>query len=1151
MSSSKTKKGLLILILILFISNFILLFLSLKTFPSYGGFTRQILFIKPNSENHSGGYFIILDEVATQSESYEIESLLHTRGKIDISSDSQSFVTTVSSYISGKPISMKVSYLNEIQSLKEEEGYFLPTHYKENYPYDDIYAPYIKAKYQAVANPIMATMLYPKNDSDGEQSFPEIKSPNDGPVSIGEKDLLYYSEEITEKSFSDPDIRFQGELFFLRRNSTDDNKLDYVFIQNGNKLDYQSQDYFSSSYSLPYFLARYNNQTYISGLTKAFNTMESETEISLYCPFNATNLKIDGVNASFLQSENQITFKTSEGSHSFAITKNQNLESQEIDPLAEESLVRVLPRKNVWSCDSTLIEQLNHPSMLFNQSELISIRNKINDTNKIWNDWYNSYTSNVDQITIPEDYDKEYRFQNLYKLTLKYLIDGGDGYLTKAKSFMDNIGSIDHFSQDLRRSYSVQALAIAYDALYPHFSTNEKEKFADKLQFIAAPLMQMDLYPDNNHRVVDAGGLGLAGFALRNCSMINKAIKTILIYYYTQNPVDGGSYEGYSYNAYAMGEILSFVTSLRRLGGFNFFEDPQFVASLRFMGETLGPLGMPSLYEDCTFSSRIHEVLLIAAAQINHTNPQLAQNFQYLWEQRQNNSAYVGATNYGYIKGDSPSFEKIICYSVNQSINAKPFDYRKEIWKDSSMAFLRSHDEEDALFLSFSCKDYSQSHAHFDENSFEIWAYGAYIINNPGYPGWGLRHHDWTIQSEASNTLLIDGSGQRKSIADGLIASISSPYFSMIMGQANTIYNDHGAPEQALEFYLLFFLNFIFLGIAILLYSFLIRTPEKIEKNNELNKSEKQNPNEGEKEKNRADPKEDSEFTTLSNKINHSRIPNNKDLILASLFHPIKLQQMLKTKEDRKNAKFVTRFNKFLLIGLLALFYIFSIMDIFATTNYHAQYFEDKVGWVFDLLPIIEILLLLLGIVLIVLFVSLFMNLYYRLNYSLLMASKGEINSQLMKKTELNDEEELGWDKEWIKVNSSISLLPLVPVIIFASLITFFTVSQSIKLGISKIFTEFGSVNEIYHELILIMLEIVNNFYYILIFTIPFLLVMGWIFSNGLELFKKESNTSKKYALIPVISYFVLSVFFFLLFIAFFLGIMQIFSIISIEGAVQ
>ncbi|MGV9203271.1 MAG: heparinase II/III domain-containing protein [Promethearchaeia archaeon] len=1089
------------------------------------------MFIKPEKGGNSGGYIIILDEVAEESESFEIETLLHTRGEIDVSSDSQSFISTVPSYISGDSISLKVSYLEEIQSIKEETGYFLPTHYQEDYPYDDLNAPYTRAKYSGSENPVMASILYPKNDSDAAQSFPKIQRQDNGLCTIGDNDLLFYSEKHEDKTFSNANVSFQGDMFFLRKDKDQETLLRYLFLQNSDNLEHNNRQYFSSSQPIVNSLVSYDNNSHINGLIRTFATQE--TKISLYCPFNATNMKVNGVNATYEQTDNIISFKNSGGSTSFAISNTTVAETQAQDPLSNPTPLRVLPRKSEWGFQADLFTQLKHPYILFNETELTSIKNKINDTEKVWNDWYNAYISNVDEISSPEDYAKESRFNHLYKLTLKYLINGGQKYLDTAKDFLDNIGQFNHFSQDLQRSYSVQSFALAFDILYNSFSTKERSKYSKYLTNLAAPLMQMDLYPDNNHRVVDAGGLGLAGLALKNLTMVNKAIETILVYYYTQNPADGGSYEGYSYNAYAMSEMLSFASALNRLESFNFFEDPQFMATLRFMGETLGPLGLPSLFEDCTFSSRLHEVLLISAAQINKIDPDLASNFQYLWEQRQNNSAYVGASDYGYINGGYPSFERILCYSVNKSLDAEPFKSRKEIWKDSSMAFLRTRDEEDAMFLSFSCKDYSQSHAHLDENSFELWAYGAYLINNPGYPGFGLKHHNWCIQTEGSNSLLIEGSGQRRSMADGLIASISSPYFSMAIGQADTIYNDYGSPHYALEFYLIFIINFIFLGVALILFYIITK------KSTEVNSPQKS------EEKIEKKESKTKQLYQTTQKKNPPDLTSNRSILYSLFFHPIALQKVIASEKNERKSRVVQRFIKYLAAGIFALFYLLSFIDIFATTNYHAQYFEDKVKWVFEILPYIEIALILIGIVLLYLFVSLFMKLYYQINYHLLKYT--DLNRTI--EEEMKEENE----RERIKTISYLSLMPLLPVMIFAPLLILFTTIQGLKSGIVKIFNQFGSVNEIYHELVVIVNELASNFLYIQIFFIPFLFFTLYIFYKSLKLSgtDKENKRRHRWIVIPLLSYFILSVIFFVFFIIISLLAVQGFSLVTIEGFVQ
>ena len=105
---------------------------------------------------------------------------------------------------------------------------------------------------------------------------------------------------------------------------------------------------------------------------------------------------------------------------------------------------------------------------MFNDTELTSFRNKFQDPAKPWKNWYESYTSNVDTI-LPKDLDDwedDDKYKPIYKLALKYSIDGGSNYSDKIKDFLLNLDSIEDFSEDLDRSINIKAYAIAFDIIY-------------------------------------------------------------------------------------------------------------------------------------------------------------------------------------------------------------------------------------------------------------------------------------------------------------------------------------------------------------------------------------------------------------------------------------------------------------------------------------------------------------------------------------------------------------------------------------------------------------------------------------------------------------------------------------------------------------
>jgi len=1114
-----SRKSLLFAIVLMFLmfTNIFLQLLAIQLFPTYGGYTRQILFIKPDESGNLRGYFIVIDELAPESQKYNIDWLLHSRGSLDIAGDKQSFEYTVQSYISNDDISLNVSFLENIIDINNGSGVFCPVNYREGQNYDDVDTSYIKATYSGSQNPLMATLLYPKNDSDITQAYPIITNLNSSIKRIGGNDYLCYNRDITCVELTSPNINFNGELFFLRQNDTDSDLIEYCYLQAANFLNFSNKNYFSSSNYLSSILITYSNSSQISGYIDGTNS-----EISLYCSFTPQMIKLDCKNTTFNYANSKVIFSITEPC-SFVVSSSGNYYNPENDSLRVSAPTRIKPTSSDYSFDENIFTGLQHPYILYNYTELENLRLKINDTSKPWNSWYNDYINGVEDILNNEldSYEDDQRYHNVYKLALKFAIENNETCLNKTKEYLLDMESITHYSQDLRMAYNVQAYAMAFDMIYNNLTTNEQDTIYDFLLAHASPLMRMDLYHKNNHRTVDAGALGVAGLVLKNTEMIDLATSTALDYYYDQNPDDGGSFEGYSYMAFAIIEMSIFAVGLRKLNSFDFFEDPKFIASLDYTGETLGPLGMPGSFEDCTFVPRIQETLLIAAAQVNESDPIRAQNYQYVWEQRQNNTKYSGTAQFGYLRGEGPSFVRILCYNVNDSIIATPYAEKKEIWKESSMAFLRSG-EEDGLFMPFSCKNYDQNHPHQDENSFELWAFGAYIANNPGYPGWGKKFHTWAQSTEGANSLLIGGSGQLQVIADGLSSSITSPYFSMVIGEANEIYNDLGSSNYTPEPYVLLASNFLMIFFIGLLFILIIK-PESID----VTREEK-----------RAKWIKKLGFKRKKSERSDISIQNRTDLIKLVFLHPYHAQSyMTGDSFTEKDAKFVRRIVYLVFSIIMVIIYISSALNVKATVDYHSQYHEDKYNLIFDILPIVITLLFTVGTLLIISMTIAVIKMYGGSNRLL-------INNILAK-------ERISLSESKISSISASSMLWLFPVLIFSGILIYFITVESLNSAIHLLWTELNSITDVYEFLVGILVELIRIFIEICIFGIPFLLISMNLFIIGVSGATENKIGKKKAWKISLSSTMVILVVLSILFMTFFILFKLLFSTISIESIVN
>jgi hypothetical protein len=1116
MKKSKRSIIFFVLISILLGLNIVFTVIAFQLFPTYGGYSRQILFIKPNESTGQAGYFIMVDELSPQARNHDIDWLLHSRGDLSVADNRQSVSFNVQSYLSNDNITLNATFLEPIESISREEGIFCPKNYDEGNNYPDIDTTYIKARYSGADHPLMSTILYPKNDSNPGQQIPEITSLSDGLKKIGDNDFLFYQDERASVQFSSPNIEFDGELFFIRRNSTETSKIEYCFLQEARYLKFEDNVSFQSSEPLTNILINYSNNSQISGYINGQNS-----QVQIFSPFIPEMVKIDGDNTSIIHADNLTTLSISD-SCSFVISNSDKYYNPETNQLTEPIITPSMPTKEIWAINMDLFDGLTHPYILYNNSELGGLRNKIADSNKLWNNWSDSYIGdiNVELGRDPGYYENDQRRHAVYKLALEFALNNNASVLNKLKEYLLDMGSITHYSADLRRAKSVESYAIAFDMIYQNLNSNEQATIHNLLYEHAEPLKRMDLYHRNNHRVVDAGALGLAGLVLQDEEMINIATETCLDYFYNQNPADGGSFEGYSYMAFAFFHMSQFTAGLKRLGAFNFYEDGQILASYDYIAETLGPLGMPGSFEDCTFDRDIQEVLLFAAAQLNNTSPERAARYQYIWEQRQNNSQYSSTTDFGYLLGADPSFHRILLYNVNETIQSEPFESRKEVWKASSMAYLRSGDT-DGLFMPFSCKNYDQNHPHQDENSFELWAYGAYIANNPGYPGWGEKFHTWSQSTEGANALLIGGSDQLQVEANGLSTSISAPYFTIVRGDGTELYNDLGSFAYSSEPFILLFANMTMLALCGVLYVLISRevfiTSDLIEKG-----------------------KQKFRRSNFKDKISSTQIPqepSRKELIKLSFTHPFRIQEVLfKERYFEKNWKFLNKFIHLFLGGLLISFFLISCADVTNTIIYHSQYHEDKYNLVFDILPYVIIGIYIIGSLLMGLLIYGFSKIH------------GKTNKLMVDK--IANTQSISINKSKLSSLSTFSFLWIFPMIIFTGVLMLITTVQDLKVAIHGLWTELNSINDVYDIMVSVLIGVIYNFGWIMLFGIPFTLFASWIFSRGINHLSEGKISSKRIWKSPLIGYLLMFVVLFLLYIILYIAFKSVFSLISIEAIV-
>lgn len=1132
-----SKKQILVLAFVglLILANTIMFLSAWFLFPEHWGFDRYVIFIHPDDSKNKGGYFLVIDELTPRTQLFDIDWVLHGRGEMDFGEHLDSVKYSTQSYLSNDIISLNISFLSPVQQLTTHDGRFYPVHDPKS---EDTNTTYLKARYAGSSNPIFGTILYPKNETDLSKTMPKISRVGVNTIGqIGDTDLVYYESSSILDLLSNPnvfsspnDVVTDAKIFFIRKNASD--LIEYYFVQDVTQLTFENIAYLRTSIPVDNVLINYADyQNEITGiinieLYKGLIETELIEEnllppewIQIYVPFTAKNLTVDGVDTPFTQSGKILTFEL-DGSHSFHISRAQiaiPAVHGEINPLRNASQGGEFPAKAKWEFDIDTISELKYPYLLFDDSELEDLDEKIANPAKPWKVWYDSVISNVHTYatTAISTWDEDARVWPIRVLALFYAIEGKDRidsekYLNKIKEILLNMSSVENsYTQDLRRSYALQAYSIAYDIIREDITPEERVDILNLLDDHAFPLSQIDLYSDNNHRVVDAGGLGLAGLVLQNKNYIDIATETILHYLYEKVKDEGASYEGQSYLGFAWRESMEFMTALKRLGGYNFFNDTRYVNSLEFMAESFSPLATPPLFEDATTNPRCNDVLLMAASQMDDVDK--AKEFQWLWELRANNEDLAGQKDYDYLLGAGASDRRIYCYKGDDKIPAVKPDYSSQVYRNSNMAILRSGYEKDSIYLSLTCKNYTQSHPHYDENSFELWAYGAWLAINPGYPGWGEEGHDWAIQTEASNTLLVNNEGQLYPHAQGFISSITSPYFDMVRADAIRAYNSPGSMAESLQPYVMIFIMFIFLSVSFyLIYAAKRDTRRMIERKEEQQDS--------------------LEVQNISiQKDRRMKIENySKANFFYDIFmYPKTAQKRVFLRSQEKNVKLFNYIFSGLLVGLILL----NLLYIQSKINYHIQYYEAHYGFFAQFLPLIEIILIVIILLIVFAAYYAFIRIFGRIcNYIC-----GDCDPKFP------------YYRKQIENAFSVSLTWQLFLVAIGYAFMWFTVMWGVANLIHDIFTKVGGMSEVIMLLFALMGQGLVVIYFLTIFEILFFLNAVQSMGYTISIMSEARIRSRDGTKIAIASLFIVFCIMVMIVLAIFFALTSLVSTIGVE----
>jgi|GEM_PF-1062414 len=242
---------------------------------------------------------------------------------------------------------------------------------------------------------------------------------------------------------------------------------------------------------------------------------------------------------------------------------------------------------------------------------------------------------------------------------------------------------------------------------------------------------------------------------------------------------DGGWGESGSYALYAWTNGLMFMDALRRVTGEDLFRSERLAGLPRWFINLLEPGGRTFIpFSNCgPWTEGLPSVLFRLAAEYG--------------------DGYAQGAALAHTRG-MPWYGDIFGFLwYEPGIETKPLtDWpRAKLFPDIDWAMMRSSwdDPEGVLFaLKAGQKDWD--HAHHDTNSFVLYAYGRPLIVDLLYP-----HNVWACQTQAHNTIMVDGKDQRGRVHvaggrespdyRGVIGDLlEAPWYVHLVGDASMAY---------------------------------------------------------------------------------------------------------------------------------------------------------------------------------------------------------------------------------------------------------------------------------------------------------------------------------------------------------------------------
>ena len=402
-----------------------------------------------------------------------------------------------------------------------------------------------------------------------------------------------------------------------------------------------------------------------------------------------------------------------------------------------------------------------------------------------------------------------------------------------AATALDPKGYTSHQVSDFANGAIVKNAGKVYDYLYGQLSPEQRKAIREMIHarlFQYKPNLEQRPYSAHGWQHI-MGDLAMGAMAIwdedpQAFEWLKWNVKMFVAFYPWYGGADGGSAEGASYyGGTNLTTSLEFRELWRRVAGIDLAAKPWFRANPYFLIYSHAP-GQPlSQFADHPASlAPPSQTKAIAAALMAdwYDNPYAA---GYAREALAGSEKNEGKADKGEgskskkdggaagkesgDKGKAADLQDVNWGNLSETFliegplgKVKPRPLSElphgHVFRDVGVAYIHSAIDEPQrnVLFEFRSSPYAGfNHAHADQNSFNITAFGEYLIVDSGYyTSFGDEHHSgWTVQTKAHNTILVDGHGQpsRNTDAYGRIVGFEQGGdWAWVAGEAGTAYRE-------------------------------------------------------------------------------------------------------------------------------------------------------------------------------------------------------------------------------------------------------------------------------------------------------------------------------------------------------------------------